>query len=132
PSPAPGYVPWQGDLAVVDCESGEVNRLTYGWKWVAFRVAPDGHAVAVFRVVADPENPVGDCFELVVVSTADGAALRLEPRLMQEYGYCCNWSLDRRQIAYVETGRPSHLSVVAADGSAPPRPLTCGADLASP
>jgi dipeptidyl aminopeptidase/acylaminoacyl peptidase len=132
PVRAAGYDPWQGDLAVVDCDSGDVRRLASGWKWVAFRVAPDGHAVAVLRSVADPENPTDDCFELVVVSTADGVVLRLAPRVMQEYGYCFNWSLDSRQIAYVETGQPSRLFVVPADGTEVPRLLSGDQDLGLP
>jgi dipeptidyl aminopeptidase/acylaminoacyl peptidase len=129
---ASGFDPSQGDLAVVDCESEEMSRLTCGWKWVAFRVAPDGHAIAVLRVVADPEHPIQDCFEPVVVSTTDCAVRQLAPRVMQEYGYCFNWSPDSRQIAYVETGRPSRLFVVAADGTEAPRLLSGDEELDLP
>src|SRR5205823_4440589 len=114
---------WQGDLALVDVESGTVRRLARGWKFSSFRVAPDGHGVAVFRIVADGEDRGDDCFDLVSVALAGGGVRRLSPRIHQEYGYCFNWSPDSRWIAYfdLELGQASRLFVVPADGAGAPQ-----------
>jgi dipeptidyl aminopeptidase/acylaminoacyl peptidase len=134
PEGVQSYDSWQGDLALVDAVSGEVRRLARGWKFVSFRVAPDGRAVAAMRLVADNENPIDVCFDLVAVAVADGAVHRLAPRVQQEYGYWLNWSPDSTRIAYldVEAGRPSELFVVAADGSEEPRPLASDAEMRIP
>jgi hypothetical protein len=78
------YDGWRGDLALVDALSGEVRRLASGWPFASFRVAPDGHAVAVLRIVADSASPGEVCFDLVTVTVADGAVRRLAPRVQQE------------------------------------------------
>jgi dipeptidyl aminopeptidase/acylaminoacyl peptidase len=131
---AAGYDGWRGDLALVDAVSGEVQRLASGWPFTSFRVAPDDHAIAVARIVADIDDPFDACFDLVAVNVEDGTKRRLAPRIQQEYGYWLNWSPDSTQIAYlhVEEGQPSRLFVAAADGSEEPRLLTGDEDMGIP
>jgi hypothetical protein len=119
------------DLALVDVSSGEVRRLAQGWHFNSFRIAPDGHAVALLRTIRDPEDPLCNCFDLVTVAMEDGTVRQLAPRVQEPYGCCFNWSPDSRQIAFVhiEEGRPRELLVVPGDGSEEPRSLSGEEDL---
>lgn len=125
-----------GDLGLLDADSGEVRRLALGWEFDTFRVAPDGKAIAVLRTVSDPENPVRQAMDLVVIEVKDGQTRQVAPRVMAGIGYGClfNWSPDSRRIAFyhIEEGRPSQLWVVAADGSSPPGLTSGDADLELP
>lgn len=97
---------WAGDLGRIDVESGVAQRLTIGWEFCGWRVAPDGHAMAVLRHRASFPAEQRRFFDLVTVPlNGDGPQVVAE-NIQQDFGINFNWSPDSRQLAYVTSEHP--------------------------
>lgn len=115
------------DLGCVDVTTGEVRRLARGWDLSGWRVAPDGHAVAVLRKL-DGTGRDRSRFALEVVPLDGTPPRQVASGVVQHFGICLNWSPDSRWIAYTsfvgEYGSSARLYIAPADGSAAPTDLT--------
>jgi dipeptidyl aminopeptidase/acylaminoacyl peptidase len=120
------------DLALVDVLSGQVHCLARNWLLRGWRVAPDGHAVAVLRQTAFIETEQQNVYDLLVLP-CDGTSVRtVASHITQEYGLGFQWSPDSRSIAYTVSRRGSADAVFAVGvaGLADPIELTGGLELA--
>ena len=124
-------LPAMCDLAQVMVHTGDLTVLAPGWPLVGWEVAPDGHAVAVFRYTAADPTKQQFYFDLTVVPLDGSSPTVLARRIPQGYGIKLSWSPDSRSLAYVSEGRghPGRLWVVPADGSGEPTDLAAGEDL---
>lgn len=119
------------DLGAVNVASGDVRRLAVGWPLTGWKVAPDGHAVAVLRHASARPERQQFFYDLAVVPMDGGAPRTVVSAIPQGYGIGFNWSPDSTWIAYVteERGEPGRLFLAGADGSAEPVELTDRAGL---
>jgi hypothetical protein len=126
-SALPGWVDgYRCDLARVDCATGAIQRLVEDWRLIGWKVAPDGHAVAVMRYTEAASSLDQFYFDLLVLPLHHGSPRLLAHRVAQDYGICFNWSPDSQYIAYIiqEHGTNKGLYVVATDGSTSPQLLS--------
>lgn len=131
---AASRLPYQSesyDLTRIDVTTGEIRLLAENWNIVGgWKIAPDGHAVALFRSIAnDPLSRHVFC-DLVSISLQKGISQVLAHRIPQITGLGLNWSPDSNWLAYTSLEGMSqeithaHLFVVAADGSTNPQRLS--------
>jgi dipeptidyl aminopeptidase/acylaminoacyl peptidase len=119
------------DLGWVDAKTGDVRQLVTDWAMVGWRVAPDGQAVALLRIIDLNEKCQQTYFNLTVVPLDGRPPQVIANRIPQNFGICFNWSPDSRYLAYTtaERGQKGRLFLVAADGSEIPRDLTGDRDI---
>ena len=120
------------DLAYIDVVTEEVRRLAYGWVFTTWRIASDGHAVAVLRQVSTDDWDQNS-YNLMIVPLDGSPPHQLVDKILQSSGYCFNWSPDSRLIGYTSfdkekrgTGR---LFVVPTAKSSTPMDLTADEEL---
>lgn len=120
-----------GDLASVDMQTGAVCRLVEGWQFRGWRVAPDGHAVALLRAFDVNLLATQTWFDLVVVPLNGGEPRVVAAHIPMWWGTSLSWSPDSKGLAYTTYDReqPAHLFVVVADGSQEPRRLSAEAGI---
>ena len=123
PGWANGYI---CNLACIDIVNGAVQKLAKDWRIIGWKMAPDGHAVAVLRYTEAATKLQQFYFDLVLLSLDGSSSRTLARHIPQGYGIVFNWSPDSRSLAYIaqERGVRDQLFVVAADGSQEPRSLS--------
>lgn len=102
PGSADGFI---CDLARVDIATGAVQQLAENWRLIGWKVAPDGHAVAVMRYTEADQKLQQFYYDLTVLSLHDGSPRLLARRVPQGGGVAFNWSPDSRFIAYITKER---------------------------
>ena len=115
------------DLGCIDVATGEVLRLVCDWSLRNWRVAPDGHGVAVLKMADYDSQHYGMSYDLVVVPLDGTPPRTVASRVHRSYGGGFNWSPDNQLIAYTmdnDERASKQLFVVPADGSEKPRALT--------
>ena len=115
------------DLGCIDVATGEVTRLACDWSLRNWRVAPDGHAVAVLKMAEYDTQRYRMTYDLVIVPL-NGTPPRTIASKIYHGGGGFNWSPDSQLIAFTiddggDDGSPKQLFVVPADGSESPRAL---------
>lgn len=114
------------DLGCIDVATGEVTRLVCDWALRNWRVAPDGHAVAVLKMAEFDSEYYRMAYDLIAVPLDGSCPKTLASDVYQGYGSGFNWSPNSQLIAYtiekegVNDDEPKKLFVVPADGGESP------------
>ena len=117
---------WEGNLDLLGIVSGKVTRLIENWPFATWRVAPNGDAVALLRLIDVDLITYQRYYDLVVVPLDGSGACTVDRRIpMSHTGGSFSWSPDSRLLAYttLQPGQPGRLLVSSANGSGQPTEL---------
>jgi len=112
------------DLGYVDVATGDVQKLVSDWSLRGWRIAPDGHAVAVLKMAEYGQEEYLLYHDLVIIPFDGTPPKTVADGIWNSYGIGFNWSPDSRYIAYTtgdeDRRRPGQVFIVSADGSEAP------------
>jgi dipeptidyl aminopeptidase/acylaminoacyl peptidase len=127
PGPQVGWstVPFEhihGDLALVDLESGTVDRIARGVRVRGYWPSPDGvHIAYADDLGIEEPGTVQEIFDLRIFSRADRSTRTAAGRVRMDMGTAACWSPDGSRLAVRTSGLKAKgdCLLIAADGGGP-------------
>jgi dipeptidyl aminopeptidase/acylaminoacyl peptidase len=107
------------DLALIDAETGTVDRIVKNDRPRGYWISPDGSSVALTTLKGDESWET--LFDLCVRTLRDGSTRVVAPGLSLEYGITVSWSPDGTRLALLTSGSKAggDCLLVPASGGAP-------------
>ena len=109
---------YRGDLALIDVNTGKVDRLVTEIKPLGYWISPNGKYLAYMAWSGIEENSQQPLYELSLFSLSDRKSRALAPKLKQEYGISVSWSPNSSFLAYT-TSENGDCFMVSVDGGSP-------------
>jgi dipeptidyl aminopeptidase/acylaminoacyl peptidase len=132
PRPLPGWADgYLCNLACIDVTTGKVQQLAEDWRIMGgWKVAPDGHTIAVLRYTSHEPKLQQFYFDLTLLSLDNGTSRVLAHHIPQDYGMALSWSPDSRFLAYLVQLRAANtrLFVVSAHEATDPQELSASVE----
>src|SRR5262249_5691177 len=90
------------DLALIDVETGTVDRIVKQAMPRGYWISPDGSRVAYTTLKGDESGEI--LFDLCVRTLKDGSTRVVAPGLSLDYGITVSWSPDGTRVAVLTSG----------------------------
>lgn len=109
------------DLAIIDVERGELERIVRSAKPRWFSFSPDGRHVGFTSLLGWEANSQQPVYDLQVYSVGAKQSRVLVPRFRQQFGIGVSWAPDGATLSYLTAGfrAPGDCYVVPVAGGAP-------------